>query len=202
MALLSVGPIGRVSGKVGGIEVAQVGGRSVLKQAKLRQSSSTSRRIVAQSLQAAAVRAWRNMTDTGRLRWEISARSRLVTDRFGVSRALNGFQLFMSMPRGLSLFGGYYFLLRPPTIVYPEPWVAVVTASHPSTMTLFVNPGVGYASWVVQLWISRFRPVAGDAKPSTWISIGHAGVLFFSKSVCRMRLLRIHCFRMTSVLWW
>ena len=159
MALLSAGPIGRVSGKVGGIEVAQVGGRSVLKKAKLRQSSGTADRVWAQDLQSEAVLAWRGLTDASRLRWEIAARLRPVTDRFGTVRALNGFQLFMSMPRGLRFFSGYFWLVNPPSIVYPESWGAAVTLTHPSTMTLYVNPGVHYSSWIVQVFISRMRPV-------------------------------------------
>jgi hypothetical protein len=172
-----------MSGKLGGIEVAQVGGRGVLKQAKLRQSSCSVARTTAQNFQAGVIAQWRGFDDAHRRRWNIAAAGRKEKDRLGVTRALSGFQLYMSMPHLTELFGHQAYWGVPPAFIYPGTFYVDADATSPHTLTLTVT-GILWAdpfAWNIQ--IGRMRPQNPDARCYNWKALRPYGGTFGTNQV-------------------
>jgi hypothetical protein len=176
MALLRSGTIGDVSGRLGGVEIAQVGGRSIIKHAKLRQSSGSEARTRAQNVQAAAIAHWRGLTDAQRLAWEVVAQGRTIPDRFGVPRLRNGFQLFMTIPHDFRYGITQTWFDIPPTrsLTYAGTPVPTLNAGYDFTV-LFpsINEHLQYnETFICAAYISRFRPENSTRKAYQWIKAG------------------------------
>lgn len=98
MAISKSGVLGAVSGRVGGVEFAQSGGRSVVKAKKTRASSWSPDKGIAQQQLRDAIDHWKGLTDAQRKAWGVAASQRPSPDRFGVKRCRSGFQLFLTIP--------------------------------------------------------------------------------------------------------
>ena len=171
MALLRSGPIGDVSGRLGGVEIAQVGGRSVIKHQKLRQSSGSAARTRAQGTQAAAIAHWRGLTDAQRLAWAVAAQGRPIPDRFGIPRLRNGFQLFMTIPHDFRYGIPKEWFDTPPvrSLSYAGTPVPTMNAGYDFTV-LFSS--LSEASYNCAAYISRFRPENSTRNAYQWIKAG------------------------------
>jgi hypothetical protein len=177
MALLQPGPIGKVSGVLGGLEVAQVGGHSVIKRCKGRQSSTSTARMNAHLLMAKHIEYWKALLPQERKAWDVSAKMRYRVNRFGVKTALTGLEFFMSMEFDDRYASGMY-LTR---------WVCEATTQITGTPQITIVPGGdtklscgGFPSTLGQwawLYISRFRPQTSDRKAFTWRKIPPVEIL-------------------------
>ena len=70
MAVLRRGPIGDVSGRLGGVEFALKGGQSVVKPSKVKRSRVSERAYWARSNLVYSQRLWAGLTDAQRLSWD------------------------------------------------------------------------------------------------------------------------------------
>jgi hypothetical protein len=172
MALLQRGPLGEISGKLGGIEAAHVGGRTILKHAKSRQSSCSPLRTQAQTLQTIAMARWQQLSSAQRQAWSIAATQRPVTDRLGSKHALTGLQLFLTMPHDWRFTSSEHWQDVPPTNLLPgylDSWLLLDADGQsyyiPNTWKAAPTP-------IATLWISRFKNPNTSATAYTWIRIG------------------------------
>jgi hypothetical protein len=172
MALLLAGAIGKVSGRLGGVEIAQVGGRGVIKRSKGRQSAGGPDRIEAQAFLGGQIAAWRALTDARKKTWEDAARTRPRADRLGTKRCISGYQLYMSMPHWPLVFGVQPRWYIPPTIPLPVPAEATITITAPGTLDFDITTMTELAGWMVQIQIGRFQPLTGNRNCYTWKSLG------------------------------
>lgn len=150
------GIIGDVSGRIGGTEVAMVKGQMVLKQAKVVRSRVSERTQAAQGNQAAAIQYWQAMTDSQRSTWEVVARQKPYSGRFGEKTYKNGRELFLEMPHDWRFGVGPYWVDYPPSKVFTystDPTFTVLT-----TTSVVLNVAmVGVATkWIASLWVARF----------------------------------------------
>jgi len=168
MALLQPGPIGKVSGVLGGIEVAQVGGLSVLKKCKGRQSSNSIARMNAHLLFTKHLKYWHALLPQERVAWDVSARTRYRVNRFGVKTVLTGLEFFMSMEFDDRYAPGMY-LTR---------WVCESTTEITGVPQIIISNGGGCLlncggfPWGLGQWawlyVSRFRPQTSDRRSYLW----------------------------------
>jgi len=177
MAILQRGIIGEVSGKLSGAEFASYKGRTILKQQKIRQSSTSPARGRAQAYHAAAIQHWQGLTDPERLAWNTIAQQKKRKDRFGNESSLNGQQLYLSMPVWPIVFGSQPFWNLPPMQKYVGDFEADCRATAPQSFEVFRHYNAYYESVMISIWISRFRPSNSTARAYTWKKIGSWGCL-------------------------
>jgi hypothetical protein len=179
MAILNRGIIGEVSGRLGGSEFASYKGRTIIKQRKQRQSTTSPARMIAQNGQAKAISHWHGLTDAQRLAWNTCAQSHPVTNRFGVPQYLNGFQLFLTMPHDFRFYIVEEWYDVPPTKRLPE-WspgaISVIAPNYISCASSMTYPPSEYNAYA---YISRFRPNQ-TRKPYRWQKVGFAGSVPFN----------------------
>ena len=172
MAIARGGIAGDISGALGGVEFAKGRGGMVLKKRKSRQSSTSGARTLAQAFHTSMVASWKARTDAQRLAWDVAARSRLRSDRFGVRRAGNGFQLFMSMQMVIYPFHTIYPVYTPPHQSLSADKAIVVEANVPNHVNVWTEDVSGIAAYLVAVYIGRFRPTSGSGRCYTWKKIG------------------------------
>jgi hypothetical protein len=168
MALLVRGPIGEISGKLGGLEAARVGGRTVLKQAKTRQSSTSSSRVRAQSDHVAAIQFWKSLTDLQRMAWNQAAKDRPSKDRLGTLRCLNGFQLFMSLPHDWRFTFLPIWSYTPPQTQLPPPTNPIVEAVAPGHLEITIDEVGGFEAYFCYCHVARFRSASTRLSGFQW----------------------------------
>jgi len=172
MALSKAGPLGDVSGKLGGVEFAKGRGSTVIKKGKIRQSSTSNLRKKAQANHAYMIDYWKSLSDAQRNAWNIAARSRPKSDRFGTKRIQSGFQLFMSLQ----------FIIYPFILPYPIPIPPHYSLSLPDPVFAEANAGTHLRIWTtsvgdfseysVQAYIGRFRSATSKGRCYQWQKIG------------------------------
>jgi len=156
MAIGRPGIIGDVSGRIGGTEVALTKGRLVLKQAKVVRSRVSDRTRAAQANQAAALKYWEAMTDAQRSTWEVTARQKPYTDRFGQKTYKNGRELFLEMPHDWRFGIGPWWYDYPPQLVYTYVTEPSITTLTTTTVALDLMVVGAPTRWVASMWIARF----------------------------------------------
>ena len=172
MALMMPGPLGTVSGRLGGCEFAVRGGRIVAKKCRQRQSSTSTLRAEAQTLNTVYARGWSSLTESMRNAWATAARTHPMPDRFGTRRYLSGFQLWSTMPRGIYVFGTYWFWLSPPVERYDDTFSATVSLAGGYNGLIWVAAADHTASWLSQVWVGRMRAASGSSRCYRWLSLG------------------------------
>jgi len=172
MALLKPGPIGQLSGKLGGIEIALSHGQSVVKHCKSRPPRFSTSRLVSQTSNQAALSFWQALPEANKTAWFFASLTHKVPDRFGTLRQLSGYQLFMSMPRDFR-----YTLLplwreNPPAFSLQWPIGLSAHAVAPGHLHIEWTSCASFTSAFVTVWIGRFRPTGRKSRCYTWKMIG------------------------------
>lgn len=172
MALATPGPLGIVSGVVGGAELAVVGGRSVVKTRKRRQGPTTPRQLRAHDYHARAIRHWQGLSVADQEAWRIAAETNPRRDRLGTMRPLNGFQLFMTIPHNWGYIGSEEFIDVPPTETTLQPGFLSAYCHSGNVLNTFGSLWyVGLTSYQ-SLLISRFRPTDSVGRAYTFFDTG------------------------------
>lgn len=172
MALVIPGLVGKISGVLGGGELAIAGGRVIAKRQKRRQGPATWRQMRAYSYHAKAIAHWKGLSAEDRLAWSIAAETRLRRDRLGTLRSVNGFQLFMTMPHNWGYTGVENWQDVPPTEMTPEPVIVQVYALIPRNLTVNIQSGTEYDFDYSSVLISRFMPTGSMGKAFTFFDTG------------------------------
>lgn len=167
MAVLKAGVIGDVSGRLGSVEVAQVRGKGVLKISKGRKPKSSAATQRAQSDQAAAVRYWQSLSAQYKTAWALAARQRPGFDRFGQTRYLSGFQLFLTIPHDFRYGFTEQWLDNPPLSVTEDAGWAPLTLQPGYVMTGGPATAIGQ-SWLVSAFVARFQSASSDRGRKVW----------------------------------
>lgn len=156
MAIMKAGPLGQVSGRLGGVEFALRGGKSVVKQCKVKRSRVSSRTYAAQGNQAAALLHWQSLTDSQRLAWETVAAQKPIPDRFGVSRLRTGRELFLTIPHDFRYGVTETWQDVPPSRVaelLSDPAIITLTTT---ILTVQLQVSTPPPNWVAAAWFARF----------------------------------------------
>lgn len=168
MAILSRGPLGQISGKLAGMEFANHGGVCTVKRCKGHQSRWSPARARAQASQAAAWAYWLALDPEYRLQWSMLASQKLKKDRFGTSRQLTGFQLYLTLPHDSTYVGIPFFTSEVPFRGLYVCTINSVTLGPGSVLSVDANL-VGFDEYAFcTAWVSRFCSSNSNARPSTW----------------------------------
>jgi len=171
MALISQGPFGQTSGKFGSVEVAQKGGRGVLKVQKVKRGARTPNVVSAQASNAEKVARWRGLSVDQKAAWKTAAAQRPRPDRFGNMRNLNGFQLFMTLPQN---WWGVEFVSWqdvPPIKSMAHPSYLYVSDVHAHQIKINVVGWSPDPNQYAILYVGRFREADSRANQRTWVRL-------------------------------
>jgi hypothetical protein len=116
------------------------------------------------------------MSEANRVAWATAARTHPVKDRFGVSRYLSGYQLYLSMPRGLILFGNLWYYDKPPTYTYDDTFSASCILGAGFYGVITVASADHTSEWIANIWFCRWRPASGTSRCFRFVSAGQIGL--------------------------
>lgn len=172
MAIAAAGQVGMISGRLGGQEFVQVGGKTVLKKKKGRQSRTSAATLRARAFQAESMQHWHALTDAEKLAWKIAAQQRPRPDRFGTPRTLNAMQLFLREQRDHT-YCVEYWETKPPIIS-----IGTVNV-YDLELTAGSHLSVDYDNWwgmqprrSISVFISRWRGNGSGGRGTAWRAIG------------------------------
>lgn len=98
MAIFEPGSlIGAISGNVGGASFANRSGSKVVRKPRRPSRTNAERIINQQTLITNIARQWRDLTELERAAWRTAAANRPIPNRLGVSRAISGYQYYVSV---------------------------------------------------------------------------------------------------------
>jgi len=172
MAIISPGPIGEISGRLGGIEFARTRYGTVLKRQKTHHSRQTEATVRAQATQAAIKKYWDAQDESYHVQWEAAARQRTEKDRFGRPRKITGYQLFLGLPHDYKYCSSALVLpVVPPFQGMQVTWGDLTVFSSQVFVVVADFPKFLSVNWMTA-WVSRWCSNTSDARPSTWKWMG------------------------------
>jgi len=172
MALMTRSALGQFSGRLGAVEFAIHGGRSIVKQAKSKPIRVTPARAHAQNVQAAAIAHWHGLTDAQRLAWNKAAMSHPSYDRLGTYRFPNGFQLFLSIPHDFTYTEFWDWMDTPPTRQTERDDGLTVLAAADANFYVTNNLWYVQSDAIIWIYVARFRPANSKRRAYTWKRFG------------------------------
>lgn len=172
MALLSPGPAGTFSGKLGPVEFALTRRGPVAKKAK-RQRGMTSRRWFRSRVAwQRRVDAWHALAADVVTQWEAYAASTPYTNRLGVQCYRTAFQCFMIYAFDNTLFPSFPEQNAPPVGATPEPSIFSwsITSGGPYNITLTLTGSVPDGA-LMRVAVARYIPTGHKFRPRTWTNL-------------------------------
>jgi len=176
MAIAAQGVVGRISGAVGGIEVAQVGGLSVVKQGKTRGVRTSPAMIKSRAFQGEAVRYWQNLSAANKLAWKMAAEERRRPNRFGDMRTLNSLQLFLTCAHDHTYAYEFWEDTPPLGQVILPLTVGVTLAAGPWLTVAASTWWNHYVYPIMWAYVSRWRHLHAEGRAYKWQRIGPINV--------------------------
>lgn len=169
MALVASNILTAISGKIGGVEFAQIGSRTIAKTQKKRKTLLTWRTIEAQRVHAYKISIWKAMTtDTPEniRAWNLYAASHPLRNRLSQQRTLSGFQYFMLHFIPDQNMGGTTMCAPTsfPRTSSPLTFSAAITAPYAFTVTSTFNYPVFS---MLQKVVSYSDPCSASPNPQT-----------------------------------
>lgn len=179
MALLSAGPIGTASGRIGGATCAISKTGLTIRASKPTTAGRSAKQENAKLDMAYLSAFWHSSAmDDLRPAWETYAANTLIPNRLGTPRLLSGFNTWLRFGPLHRMFcpSGYY--LQPPR-AHNTSYMTTLSAYFDTTPSLVITaPGVWLASLTYeQFQFARFQPATGKIirpiwqNPEGWIGI-------------------------------
>jgi hypothetical protein len=179
MALLKQGPLGVVSGSLGGICVATTKAGAVIRARKPQQTNNSPSQLAAKQSLDFWSKLWQSPAlDDIRPAWDQYARSHPVPNRFGIPRLRSGYCTWLSF---LPLHKTFYpaaLLLMPPTAANSDQILSfTATLSAAPSFITTTSGSFDYPNVYEQVQIARFQNPRNHITRPIWQNMPYPTVL-------------------------